>query len=373
MSLAFAEVAAGDVDTALTTAALVGSGYSLEAPIAYVAWAVAKQGDAARALEIAKGLQREENRVLALGDIAVTQAQFGDLAGATATAEMLASPAERAVALADVALAQFRAGDRANAAPLLARADKIVRNAASSPQRNYALQVVAAVYAQLRDFSAAEALASLGETRSLRKGIRWNLSMAIAEAGDVPGALNADRSIKSTGYLAASLAEGGYLVAAREALDGVRGDEKRTEALRHVAAVFGKRQARDDSAMLFTRARRIAASLRDPFWRACQLRKVAITQAQTAFDAEALDTAATIALISERRRALREIAQVQAVNGKFAHAVRWATDNADPLMRAAGLLGAAEGALEAAGFSDAYEAKVNRYRLRSSVLMKVFC
>jgi len=37
------------------------------------------------------------------------------------------------------------------------------------------------------------------------------------------------------------------------------------------------------------------------------------------------------------------------------------------------LLGAAEGALEAAGFSDAYEAKVNRYRRRSSVLMNVAC
>jgi len=42
-------------------------------------------------------------------------------------------------------------------------------------------------------------------------------------------------------------------------------------------------------------------------------------------------------------------------------------------MRAAGLLGAAEGALEAVGFSDAYEIKVNRYWLRSSVLMNVAC
>ncbi|HUM15059.1 MAG TPA: hypothetical protein VL086_05180 [Candidatus Nitrosotalea sp.] len=100
---------------------------------------------------------------------------------------------------------------------------------------------------------------------------------------------------------------------------------------------------------------------------------MAITQAQTAFDADALDTAATIALVSERRRAFREIVHAQAVNGKFAQAVRWATDNSDPLMRAAGLLGAAEGALEAVGFSDAYEIKVNRYWLRSSVLMNVAC
>jgi len=67
---------------------LCGGAYRLEAPIAYVAWAVAKQGDTTRALEIAQALQRDDNRVLALGDIAVTQAESGDMAGATATAEV---------------------------------------------------------------------------------------------------------------------------------------------------------------------------------------------------------------------------------------------------------------------------------------------
>lgn len=373
MSLAFAQVSAGDVNTALTTAAVVGGAYSLEAPVAYVAWAVAKQGDVVRALEIARGLQREENRVLALGDIAVTQAQSGDLAGATATAEMLASPVERAIALADVALVQFQAGDRANATPLLGRADSMVRSAPSSPQRNYALQVTAAVHARFRDFRSALALSALGETPSLRKHIRWNLSMAHAEAGDVSGALRADSSIKRDGYLAASLAEGGHLDAAREALDGIRGDENRIEALRHVAIVLGKRQERDESAMLFARARRLAATLRDPFWRACRLRKVAISQAEASFDADALDTAATIDLVPERRRAFREIARAQAVSARFAHAMRWAAAQSDPPMRAAALLGTAEGALEVAGFSDANQIKLNRYRRRSSVLMNVAC
>ena len=373
MSLAFAQVATGDIDAALTTVALVGGTYSPEAPFAYVAWAVANQGDAARALEIAKGLQREESLVLALGDIAVTQAEFGDLAGATATAEMLGSPVERAVALADVSLVQFRLGDRTGASVTLARADSVIRNAASSPQRSYALQVAAAVHAQFRDFSSARALASLGETSELRETIRWNLSMALAAAGDAPGALRVDSSIKRNGYLAASLADGGHLNAAREALEKVWGDENRIEALRHVATVFAKRQVRNESARLFASARRIATTLRDPFWRACRLRKVAISQAEVAFDADALDTAATIAVASERRRAFREIARAQAVNGRFAVAVKSAIDRLDPLTRAAAMLGAAEGALETAGFSDASEIKVNRYRRRSSVLMNVAC
>jgi len=373
MSVAFAQVAAGDVDAALATAALVGGAYRLEAPIAYVAWAVAKQGDTTRALEIAQGLQRDDNRVLALGDIAVTQAESGDMAGATATAEVLTSPVERAVALADIALVQFRAGDRATATAALGRADAIVRNAPPSPARNYALLVTAEVHAQFQDFAGALALASSRETSSTQKSIRWNLSMAQAVAGDVPGALKADSSIKRDGNLAASLAEGGHLDAARKALNEVRDDQDRIEALRHVAVVLAKRQERNESAQLFQSARRIATSLRDPGWRACRLRKVAVSQAEVTFDAEALDTATTIGLDSERTRAFREIARAQAVNGRFAAAVTWAMAQTGPLTRAGALLGAAEGALQAAGYADVHAIKVNRYRRRSSVYINVAC
>src|SRR5215470_1212861 len=146
MNVAFAEVAAGDVDAALATSKLVGGSFSPEAPVAYVAWAAARAGNVGRALEIVNGLQRYESREMAVGDIAVTRAESGDLSGAVTTVDILPTPSLRAVVLADIALVQFQAGDRAGATAMLGQADSLVRKALTSPQRNYALHVVADVH-----------------------------------------------------------------------------------------------------------------------------------------------------------------------------------------------------------------------------------
>jgi len=182
-------------------------------------------------------------------------------------------------------------------------------------------------------------------------------------AGDVPGALKAD-SFRSNGTatLAASLAEGGHLDAARKALNEVRDDQDRIEALRHVAVVLAKRQERNESAQLFQSARRIATSLRDPGWRACRLRKVAASQAESHSTRKRSIPRPRSAWTPKRTRAFREIARAQAVNGRFAAAVTWAMAQTGPLTRAGALLGAAEGALQAAGYADVHAIKVNRYR-----------
>ena len=240
MSVAFAQVDAGDVDGALATAGDIGGAYSPDGPIAYVAWAVARRGDTGRARAIARTIRVDASRVLALGDIAVAQAEAGDPAGAVATAGELAPEVERAVALADIALARFRAGARSEAAATLAQAASIVRGAPASPGRNYALMVTALVHAQMREFAAALSLAALGD-RFLRHHIRWQIAIAQAAVGDAAGALKTDGSLGRKGYLAVALAEGGYLDGAREALTRVGGDEDRIEARRHVALVLARR------------------------------------------------------------------------------------------------------------------------------------
>ena len=372
MSVAFAQVDAGDVDGALATAGDIGGAYSPDGPIAYVAWAVARRGDTGRARAIARTIRVDASRVLALGDIAVAQAEAGDPAGAVATAGELAPEVERAVALADIALARFRAGARSEAAATLAQAASIVRGAPASPGRNYALMVTALVHAQMREFAAALSLAALGD-RFLRHHIRWQIAIAQAAVGDAAGALKTDGSLGRKGYLAVALAEGGYLDGAREALTRVGGDEDRIEAQRHVALVLARREQRDEAARLFRAARRIAAALRDPFWRACRMRKVAASQAAGSFVAAARDSAAAIGDARERRRAFREIAQAQAASGHFTEATTWATAQPDPVLRAASLLGAAEGALQAAGFVDAKDIKVNRYGRWSRTFLDVAC
>ena len=243
MSVAFAQVDAGDVDGALATAGDIGGAYSPDGPIAYVAWAVARRGDTGRARAIARTIRVDASRVLALGDIAVAQAEAGDPAGAVATAGELAPEVERAVALADIALARFRAGARSEAAATLAQAASIVRGAPASPGRNYALMVTALVHAQMREFAAALSLAALGD-RFLRHHIRWQIAIAQAAVGDAAGALKTDGSLGRKGYLAVALAEGGYLDGAREALTRVGGDEDRIEARRHVALVLARREER---------------------------------------------------------------------------------------------------------------------------------
>lgn len=372
MNVAFAEVAAGDVEAAVATSMLVGGSFSPEAPVAYVAWAAAKAGNIARALEIVHNLRRYDSREMAVGDIAATRAESGDVPGAMATVDILPTPSLRAVALADVALVRFQANDRANATAILGQADSLVRKT-FDPQWNYALQVLAAVHGKMRDFAGARAVVALGETSDLRNTMRWNLAIAHAEAGDITGALRADLSSGRDGRLAASLAEGGHLEAAREALRGVWDSEQRVEATRHVAIAFGKRGRREESAKLFADARRIASKLRDPLWRECRLRKVAVAQAEVGFDSEALATASMIDSIRHRRQAQRGIAGAQARNGRFAQAVTWATGQPDPLTRGTVLLGAAEGALEAAGYSDVTKIKIDRYARRSNPALYAGC
>ena len=103
------------------------------------------------------------------------------------------------------------------------------------------------------------------------------------------------------------------------------------------------------------------------------MRKVAGSQAAGSFVAAARDSAAAIGDARERRRAFREIAQAQAASGHFTEATTWATAQPEPVLRAASLLGAAEGALRAAGFVDAKDIKVNRYGRWSRTFLDVAC
>lgn len=374
MNIALVQASAGDGPAALATASVIRLAYSEEAGPYYVAWALARRGDVAEARRIAQSIRHGFMRANALSDIAVVQAEAGDLPGALATAELTPSEADHVEALADIALAQLRVGAAAGALATLQQAVPLARSQPEGPARNRAIMAVVEVYAHAADFRTALALTSLAAP-SARDQLHWEIASAQAAAGDVVGARRTDVvSAERRGYLATALAEGGHLDLARESLARVSGDQNRIEALRHVAVVLAKRQQRDGAVRAFLEARTLASRLSDPLWRTCRLQKIAESQGKAGFVADALDTVTAIGAESrERAHALRAIAHARAGQGHLQEVLKWAGRRSDPLERASALLGAAEGVLNAAGFSRGSEIKLDRYGRRSNVVLDVVC
>jgi tetratricopeptide (TPR) repeat protein len=145
---------------------------------------------------IARGVRPTAQREAVLGYVAAIQAQSGDVQGALSTAASIKGPATRAHAIARIVDARLRANDTAGSAELLHKAVALARSARPGDTKAIVLCEIAETFILAGDKSEAQAAleaayasATSGRSRQQESALFEVIARTQARAGDIARAL----------------------------------------------------------------------------------------------------------------------------------------------------------------------------------------
>jgi RNA polymerase sigma factor (sigma-70 family) len=222
---------------------LVGHRYMA---IAKLAEEQARTGDIKGALQTASTIRRTIQKGYALKGIATHQAEAGDIEGALATTQTIKDDSHRVEALVTIANVQFRKGELAGAKERLQEAKQIAETTKPGPtgqEATLALLEVAEALAEMGDKQgAAQITTQVLESKSLPEPTNpgqstsyWRIARVQWKSGDLVEALRTAESIKFQGTRSLTLME---IAVAQIKAGDVVGGMKTSDMLSHERQKF---------------------------------------------------------------------------------------------------------------------------------------